>query len=149
MTSFCQRPSIPRIRFRLFYFSLSTFLVQSNRKWRLYLLSTIIGTTLQLLITPIFFAFSQRRIMDGFLHFLYSELSGTRTKYLSFWETAHRLTRCPRWSTGVSLLREKNLSFYVYFQVIFCWFGIVKKNKSHIRCFILNLEKKSLWINNR
>ena len=66
-------------------------LAQSNLKWQLYLLSSIIGTTSQGLITLSFF-FPQRCIMVGFLRFLYSGQSGTKSKTQIFGETAHRLT---------------------------------------------------------
>ena len=47
------------------------------------------GTTSQVLITLIFFAFPQRGIMIGFLRFLYSEQSGIRSKTQSFGEIVH------------------------------------------------------------
>ena len=54
--------------------------MQSNLKCRLCLLSLILGNTSQVLITLSFLAFSQRCIIFGFLRFLYSELSGIRSK---------------------------------------------------------------------
>ena len=72
-----------------------------------------------MIITLSFFAFSQCCIIVGFLCFLHSRQSGTRSKTQSFRENAHRLTCCPFLCISLVHTARKSLATYIY--TYFIW----------------------------